>query len=154
MAEKGTKKRSKAPQEGPTRVRLGAELTGEARAAAKRAGLTLAAFIRDAVRRQVGMEGTLTAIEQMEQRVGATLDRMFKDIRRVDRNSQMAFSHQDAFLKLYLTHTPPIPEGPARIAAKASAKDRHEKFRASVAKSFNTRDMDLFAELAEAERNG
>jgi len=90
-------------------------------------GLNESSLLREALRDYVDRERMRDEIAAMDQRFGATVDRLIK-MQRVMRSEMavlVAFMHE--FSGLYLFHTPEPPKD-VREAAAADAARRHEIF--------------------------
>ena len=133
---------------GPTRLRLG-ELGPRAEAAAKRSGMPLSAFIRDAVRRQLGEESAAQALGSFEEKVAATVGRLHREVREVRDVVHLLFAQQDSFVRLFLMCVPEAPTEEALKAAEVSARRRYKKFVDTVARNFNERGAAALAVLKE-----
>lgn len=151
MAKKSGGSKVKGAPATPIQLRLGGELDAEARAAAKRAGMPFAAYIRDAVRRQVGHQGTATALEEFEKKVSAMLGRVHSEIRRVDETSQILYAQQDALVKLFMVCVPEPPDKKSLEASVAVSRKRYERFVQAAARTFNDRDFDQFRAIVSPD---
>ena len=101
----------------PIHKRLAAE-------ARKRGYPTASALIRAAIENE--LEGREAALDATEQRIAGTLERLGKEIRRVDTAQHAQFALVDALARIILLC---IPEPPAEVhsQALANAKQRHHK---------------------------
>ena len=111
-------------------VRLNADEQAQMQRAAKERGyLSLTAFIRAAIRNEVtGRENEVT---ESEQRTAATLERLSRDIFRINRGQQALFAVVDTLVKTFLTCVPEPPrEGMSQSVARA--RDRYDRFVKSV----------------------
>jgi Arc/MetJ-type ribon-helix-helix transcriptional regulator len=101
--------------------------------AAKRGGFASpTAFIRYAVRQQLSA-GTSQG-DGAEERLGANLEQLRREVIRLSRAQQAAFAYLDTLGKTILTCIPEPPTD-ARAQAVARAKERYDRMLKSVAKS-------------------
>jgi len=108
-------------------VRVPDHLVSRMTEAAKRRGITLAAWQRDAFRAYLDDEARGEQMDRLEARLVATLNRVGRDTRLARNDTQMAIAMLDTFVRLFLLHTPPIPREAVRASA-AAADERHEKY--------------------------
>jgi hypothetical protein len=104
-------------------VRLSEDEQAQMQRVAKERGyLSLTAFIRAAIRNEVtGRENEVT---ESEQRTAATLERLSRDIFRINRGQQALFAVVDTLVKTFLTCVPEPPrEGMSQSVARA--RDRY-----------------------------
>src|SRR5690349_17963080 len=94
-------------------------------AARDRGYLNPSAFIRSAIRNEIaGRESEMT---ETEQRIAATLERLSRDIFRVNRGQQALFAVVDTLVKTFLTCIPEPPrDGMSQSIARA--RDRYDRF--------------------------
>lgn len=107
-------------------IRISDQLDEEIRKAAKGRGFANStAFLRASLEALV-REKSANA-EEVEQRVSATLDRIARDLFRVQRAQQAHFAVTDTLIKTLLTC---MPEPPADVMAQAvaRAKERYRRF--------------------------
>lgn len=107
-------------------IRISDQLDEEIRKAAKGRGFANStAFLRASLEALV-REKSANA-EEVEQRVSATVDRMARDLFRVQRAQQAHFAVTDTLIKTLLTC---MPEPPADVMdqAVARAKERYRRF--------------------------
>lgn len=65
--------------------------------------------------------------EKMEAAVTRRLDRMSRQIERLERDLTIGNEATALFIRAWLTATPPVPEG-AQLAANAKGRERYEGF--------------------------
>lgn len=107
-------------------IRISDQLDEEIRKAARGRGFANStAFLRASLEALVA-EKSANA-EEVEQRVSATLDRIARDLFRVQRAQQAHFAVTDTLIKTLLTC---MPEPPADVMAQAvaRAKERYRRF--------------------------
>jgi Arc/MetJ-type ribon-helix-helix transcriptional regulator len=107
-------------------IRISDQLDEEIRKAARGRGFANStAFLRASLEALIG-EKSANA-EDVEQRVSATLDRIARDLFRVQRAQQAHFAVTDTLIKTLLTC---MPEPPADVMAQAvaRAKERYRRF--------------------------
>lgn len=107
-------------------IRISDQLDEEIRKAARGRGFANStAFLRASLEALVG-EKSANA-EELEQRLSATLDRIARDLFRVQRAQQAHFAVTDTLIKTLLTC---MPEPPADVMAQAvaRAKERYRRF--------------------------
>ena len=83
------------------------------------------AFMRAAVEKE--LRGTDATIGESEQRIGASLEKYSKQIRRVSTGQQALFAYVDALAKVILSTLPDTDED-TRQAAAARGKIRYSRF--------------------------
>ena len=87
------------------------------------------AFMRAAVEKE--LRGTDATLGESEQRIGASLEKYSKQIRRVSTGQQALFAYIDALAKVILSTLPDTDED-TRKAAVARGKLRYSRFLKSV----------------------
>ena len=87
------------------------------------------AFMRAAVEK--ALRGTDSTLSESEQRIGASLERYSKQVRRVSTGQQALFAYVDALAKVILSTLPDTDED-SRKAAAARGKLRYSRFLKSV----------------------
>lgn len=112
-------------------VRLPDDLSTKLQAEADKRGFdSPSAFVRHAIQSELRQGDS--AVNQVEERIAATVNRLAKEVRSVHTAQLATFALVDAFVKVFLTC---VPEPPNEMVdqAKARAKRRYEKFLISVA---------------------
>lgn len=107
-------------------IRISDQLDEEIRKAARGRGFANStAFLRASL--EVLVREKRANAEEVEQRVSATLDRIARDLFRVQRAQQAHFAVTDTLIKTLLTC---MPEPPADVMAQAvaRAKERYRRF--------------------------
>ena len=127
-------------------------MTTEAYAAAadvarKRGFSSTSAFIRAAVETAMLNERD-TAIDESEQRIAASLDRLAKELRGVRKGQQALFAFVDALVKTVMTCVPE-PTGDVYAQAVARAKSRYDRFLKSVGRGMVGESNAALAELVD-----
>ena len=87
------------------------------------------AFMRAAVEKE--LRGTDSTLSESEQRIGASLEKHSKQVRRVSTGQQALFAYVDALAKVILSTLPDTDED-TRKAAVARGKLRYSRFLKSV----------------------
>ena len=87
------------------------------------------AFMRAAVEKE--LRGTDATLSESEQRIGASLEKYSKQVRRVSTGQQALFAYVDALAKVILSTLPDTDED-TRKAAVARGKLRYSRFLKSV----------------------
>jgi hypothetical protein len=87
------------------------------------------AFMRAAVEKE--LRGTDSTLSESEQRIGASLEKYSKQVRRVSTGQQALFAYVDALAKVILSTLPDTDED-TRKAAVARGKLRYSRFLKSV----------------------
>jgi len=87
------------------------------------------AFMRAAVEKE--LRGTDSTFSESEQRIGASLEKYSKQVRRVSTGQQALFAYVDALAKVILSTLPDTDED-TRKAAVARGKLRYSRFLKSV----------------------
>ena len=87
------------------------------------------AFMRAAVEKE--LRGTDSTLIESEQRIGASLEKYSKQVRRVSTGQQALFAYVDALAKVILSTLPDTDED-TRKAAAARGKLRYSRFLKSV----------------------
>ena len=90
------------------------------------------AFIRQAISNELRVGET--AIHETEDRIAATLDRLTKEVRRLQTAQQAQYAIMDSFVRLFLMCVPE-PSGSAVDPAKARAASRYNNFVKNVARN-------------------
>jgi len=90
------------------------------------------AFIRQAISNELRVGET--AIHETEDRIAATLDRLTKEVRRLQTAQQAQYAIMDSFVRLFLMCVPE-PSGNAVDPAKARAASRYNNFLKNVARN-------------------
>ena len=90
------------------------------------------AFIRQAISNELRVGET--AIHETEDRIAATLDRLTKEVRRLQTAQQAQYAIMDSFVRLFLICVPE-PSGNAVDPAKARAASRYNNFLKNVARN-------------------
>lgn len=90
------------------------------------------AFIRQAISNELRLGET--AIHETEDRIAATLDRLTKEVRRLQTAQQAQYAIMDSFVRLFLMCVPE-PSGNAVDPAKARAASRYNNFVKNVARN-------------------
>ena len=90
------------------------------------------AFIRQAISNELRVGET--AIHETEDRIAATLDRLTKEVRRLQTAQQAQYAIMDSFVRLFLMCVPE-PSGNGVDPAKARAASRYNNFVKNVARN-------------------
>ena len=90
------------------------------------------AFIRQAISNELRVDET--GIHETEDRIAATLDRLTKEVRRLQTAQQAQYAIMDSFVRLFLMCVPE-PSGNAVDPAKARAASRYNNFVKNVARN-------------------
>jgi Arc/MetJ-type ribon-helix-helix transcriptional regulator len=129
----------------PHGVRYDAELNKRMEAAAKRGGFSSrSAFIRAAIERE--LVGRESGVDEAEQRIAASLDRISRGIRNMRMGQQALFAFVDVMAKMLLTC---VPEPPRDIHEQAVARGklRYDRFLKSAGMSMVGDSQAAMAEL-------
>jgi hypothetical protein len=119
-------------------VRITPELLNELKTAAKARGFASAnAFIRAAISSE--LRSGETALDRIEQNLGATIDRLTKEFRGLHSAQQALFTLTDSLVRLFLTCVPE-PSAEMLDQATAKAKLRYKRFLLSVAQGMKRHD--------------
>jgi Arc/MetJ-type ribon-helix-helix transcriptional regulator len=111
-------------------VRLAEDFNRKVEQAAKAGGFSSpSAFIRAAIERELA--GREQGLDETEQRIAASLDRVARELRSVRLRQQAEFAFVDALVKTLLTHLAELPRD-AYDQAVARGKARYERFLKSV----------------------
>ena len=92
----------------------------------------MSAFIRQAISNE--LRSGDSAIRETEDRIAATLDRLAKEVRRLQTAQQAQYAIMDSFVRLFLMCVPE-PSGNAGDPAKARAASRYSNFVKNVARN-------------------
>jgi len=112
-------------------IRTTGDLTKKIEHAASERGFDSAsAFIRQAVSNE--LQSGDSAIRETEDRIVTTLDRLAKEIRRVETAQQAGYALLDSFVRLFLMCVPE-PSGDSLDQVKARAAARYSNFLRNVA---------------------
>jgi Arc/MetJ-type ribon-helix-helix transcriptional regulator len=113
-------------------LRINAELRNRIAVAMQKGGFSSrSAFIRAAVERE--LSGRESGVDEAEQRIAASLDRMAREIRSLRLGQQALFAFVDVLVKTLLTCVPEPPRD-AHDQAVALAKARYDRFLKTVGK--------------------
>jgi hypothetical protein len=126
-------------------LRYDAELGNRIDAATKKGGFSCSsAFIRAAIERELA--GRESGVDEAEQRIAASLDRIARGIRSLRMGQQALFAFVDVLAKMLLTC---VPEPPRDIhdQAVARGKLRYDRFLKSVGMSMVGDSQAAMAEL-------
>jgi hypothetical protein len=105
------------------------------------------AFVRNAI--ETAIRGDQhSALNEAEQRILATLDRMGQDVRSVRKGQQALFTFVDSLVKILLTCIPE-PIGDTYSQAVARGKSRYDRFLKSVGAGMTGDSQSAMAELFE-----
>ena len=127
-------------------VRLSARLNEQIQTAARERGFeSPTAFMRAAAETAVRGDQQ-AALNDAEERILATLDRMAQEIRSVRKGQQALFSFVDSLVKTLLTCLPE-PSGDAYSQAVARGKSRYDRFLKSVGAAMAGDSKSAIAEL-------
>lgn len=96
-------------------------------------GVTKSAILADALRDALDRKG----VSELQERFGARLDRLSRQLARVERNSQIEIEILALFVRYVLASVPPVPEGDN--VGRAQGRERFEWFTAKVAEAFRER---------------
>jgi len=111
-------------------VRLEPELNKRVEAVSKAGGFANpSAFIRAAIQRELA--GRESGVDAAEERIAASLDRLTREIRRVNLGQQALFAFVDSLVKTLLTCVAEPPRD-AYDQAVARGKVRYDRFLKSV----------------------
>ena len=121
--------------------------TAAADVARKRGFSSTSAFIRTAVETAMLNERD-TAIDESEQRIAASLDRLAKELHGVRKGQQALFAFVDALVKTVMTCVPE-PTGDVYAQAVARAKSRYDRFLKSVGRGMVGESNAALAELVD-----
>ena len=130
-------------------VRVPGDLATKLQAEAEKRGFdSPSAFVRHAIQSEL-RQGE-SAVNQVEERIAATVNRLAKEVRAVHTAQIATFAFVDAFAKVFLTC---VPEPPNEMVdqAKARAKRRYEKFLISVAQGMAGESKGALKELSRVE---
>lgn len=106
-----------------TKVYLPADLSRTLDEMAKRTRRPKSEVVRAAVASFLSPDGS----EQMEAAMTRRLDRMSRQVERLERDLTISNEALALFIRAWLTATPPLPEG-GQIAAQAKGRERYEGF--------------------------
>jgi hypothetical protein len=131
-------------------LRLPKELLNAVRQAATAGGFSsVNAYIRTVMQNE--LRHGETALDRTERTMGASIDRLSKEIRSLHTAQQAVFALTDSLARLFLTCVPePPPE--ALDQAKRKAKLRYDRFLRSVAQNMTADARAALLELADRVR--
>lgn len=119
--------------------------SGVAKAAKQRGFSSSSAFMREAVEAFM-TDDRVSALNEAEHRIAASLDRVAREIRGVKKGQQALFAFTDALVKTILTCVPE-PGGNTYDQAVARAKSRYDRFLKSVGRGMVGDSHAAMAEL-------
>lgn len=133
-------------------IRLSADLDKEiVRAATRKGFANPTVFMRAALRVAV-REGQRTELEDAEQRLSASLERVAREMRSMREAQATVLAVLDSFVKIFLTCVPE-PAAVLRDQAIARAKARYERFLQSTGRSLNGRTTAAGVEVKSDARD-
>lgn len=106
------------------------ELSERLAALAARPGATKSAILADALTDALARKGA----NELQERFGLRLDRINRQLARIERNSQIEIEILALFVRYVLATIPPVPQGDE--AARAQGRERFEWFTMKVAEAF------------------
>jgi hypothetical protein len=112
-----------APTE-PRQIRIGKELYARAVERAATDGVTITRVINAALKDYLDGSDREESLDRLEARIAATLSRGAKDTRLLRNDLQILIAVQDTFMRMYLQHTPPVPDE-AKESASVEASRRY-----------------------------
>ena len=116
-------------------IRFSETTTKQIERAVEQAGFSSpTAFIRHAVQQQLAGRGERDGDNGAEERLGANLEQLRREVVRLGRAQQALFAYLDTLGKTILTCIPEPPTD-ARPQAVARAKERYDRMLKSVAKA-------------------
>ena len=129
-------------------LRLPEELILRLKTSAQERGASVASLVRAALENELRHGDT--ALEKTERIVGASIDRLARDVRTLQTSQQAIFALTDSLAKLFLTC---VPEPPPEILdqAKRKARLRYERFLKSVSQSMTVDSRAAISELTDHE---
>jgi hypothetical protein len=92
-------------------------------------GVTKSAILADALRQALDRKG----VSELQERFGKRLDRLTRQLARIERNSQIEIEVLALLVRYILTTVPPIAEGDE--AARAQGRARFEWFTRNVSEA-------------------
>ena len=104
-------------------VSLPVELIGRVNVLASQKRLTRSAIVEAAIVSFLSPDGG----DRMEAAFSRRLDRLTRQLQRLERNSGIATEALALFVRFWLTVTPPLPQD-AQAAAQAKGRERYEGF--------------------------
>jgi hypothetical protein len=114
-------------------LRISDEIADEIHRAMKERGFeSLTAFIRQAISNE--LHGGESALRETEDRIAATLERLAKEVRRLQTAQQAEYALTDSFVRLFLMCVPE-PSGDAVDPARARAASRYSNVLRNVARN-------------------
>ena len=129
-------------------LRLPGELVQRIKVAADERGITVATLVRNAL--EAELRHGETAMEKTERMMGASFDRLSRDVRALHTNQQAVFALTDSLARLFLTC---VPEPPPEVLdqAKRKARLRYSRFLKSVAQNMTGDSRASISELTDHE---
>jgi Arc/MetJ-type ribon-helix-helix transcriptional regulator len=118
------------------------------RAVSERGFDSASAFFRHAISRALGADDS--AIHESEDRIVSTLERVAKEIRRLQTAQQAEYALLDSFIRLFLMCVAEPSEG-AFDATKARAAARYNNFIRNVAHNMTTNSWENQQQLVDRD---
>jgi hypothetical protein len=103
--------------------RLSADLLREASDFAARRRVPLGTVVENALTLYLSPDGE----DKLEAAIGRRLDRLNRQMERMERHMTIANETLALFIRFWLTHTPPLPDT-AQTAAQLKGRERYEGF--------------------------
>jgi len=122
-------------------VSLPVEMISQINDLADRKRLTRSAIVEAAVNSFLSPDSS----DQKEAAFARRLDRLSRQIQRLERNSGLSVETLALFIRFWLTITPPLPPE-AQAAAQAKGRERYEGFIEALARRWN-QGRSLFDEM-------
>jgi predicted transcriptional regulator len=129
--------------------RLPPDLAGKLADYANRKRVPQALVVEAALTSHLSPDGT----DRLEAALARRLDRMTRQIERLDRHVTISNEALALFIRFWLTSTPPLPDA-AQAAAQAKGRDRYEGFVEALGRRLargRTFADELVADIAAAE---
>ena len=124
-------------------VSLPVEMIGQINDLAIRRRLTRSAIVEAAVASFLSPDGA----DRMEAAFARRLDRLTRQVQRLERNSGISTETLALFVRFWLTITPPLPDD-GQASAQAKGRERYEGFIEALARRLN-QGRTLFDEIPQ-----
>ncbi|MEO8856078.1 MAG: hypothetical protein ABI343_03725 [Burkholderiaceae bacterium] len=99
-------------------VRIPPELLEAAKLAASNAGMSLADYVRFALRQAIDRRNTKTRMSNVEERIASQMVQLQRRIGQVHRAQQFQFALLDEYIKVVLALEPDLPDERTKAAAR------------------------------------
>lgn len=106
-------------------LRLPQDLVDATKLAAREAGLSMADYIRFALRQSIERQEVASGMARVEERMASQMLKLQRKVDQVQRAQQLQFAVLDEYMKVALALEPDIPDERGKASARAIGFRRH-----------------------------